>query len=148
MPDIFNDNKYFEDEALEEAERMKKHVGKSGSSEDYSIAEMLVEDEKMTEARDWFKSLNKGELKIEAPKGDKGVMISYDAPDEESFELFTDAAYRATKKYGGFWQVGSHEKKGYAAFELWSIKDTPPEKVVSEIYKEMKDIWDLHNKLK
>ena len=148
MPDVFNDNRYYEDEALEEAERIKKYVGKNASSEDYSIAEMLAEDDQITEARDWFKSLNKGELKIEPPKGDKRVMVYYNAPDEETFELFTNAAYRATKKYGGFFQVGAGEKKGYAAFELWTIKGTPPEKVVGEIYKEMKSTWDLYNKLK
>lgn len=131
--------RFSEEEALDEAEKMRELVGDKGEPEDYdSVQELLELHKSDTEVTE---SLQKGRVTLEPPVSGHTWMVAFDAKNEKEFDIFNKAAREVTKEYGGFWQHGFDSEKGYSAWELWKWpKDRAPIEILNKIQERMSEL--------
>ena len=53
----------------------------------------------------------------------KAPMIALDTQDVQKRMRFIHVMKVVGRGYDAFFQIGSHEEKGLAAFELWAVRD-------------------------
>ncbi|MBI2035617.1 MAG: hypothetical protein HYT12_02955 [Candidatus Liptonbacteria bacterium] len=143
--DFFEKNRYTKEEAEIEAEKLRAVAGEVATSEDYQIAEHLVENEK-NNAYNAEKNPNdrpKEKIFVWPAQGDKRDMVGLDTKDPKLFRLFNRVAGIVMKQYQGFHQVGpwpdEKDPTGFTAWEIWyNPEKVHPSEIVKEIYEKMR----------
>lgn len=89
-------------------------------------------------------------LTVEEPQMGKNFMISFEAADEVQNRAYNLAIEKVCKdnKLNPFHQVGSHEKFGYQAWEMWAetSKETL-EQLLPEIHARANELHEKWKKL-
>lgn len=98
---------------------------------DPKVAERLKDQEL------WVQREESGRVHIRPPQGDKHMMLALNTQDSELYETFNESASHVAMKWQGFHQIGSRNRNGLTAWEIWRRPDISDEDILKRLKDEM-----------